>query len=229
MSDVATVTDPASAEEADNEAATTPMEPTATEPETPTTESEPKPAKAATKSRAKANGSKRSTSKEKKVAAATKTRKTASKKATPKKAAAKKKSTRSEGVGRAEGSAKGGRKPPPDDVRERGSLEMDVKGVTDDFEAGNIDMEGKPLTPHRIANLIVERDGLDRRPSPGAITEVFKRWDEYGFALFDENPTAFRRYSAKGNKEGLESLKEKGIAKRKEERTKKREAAKAGK
>lgn len=113
--------------------------------------------------------------------------------------------------------------------RERGSLEASVLAITDEYEDGNIDLpEGKTLTPHTIANLIKEKEGLEKAPSTGAVNAVLKRWDDnYGFALTHDKPYAFKRYSAKGKKQGLGSLKEAHREIRKKERAAEKESSAA--
>lgn len=104
--------------------------------------------------------------------------------------------------------------------RGRGELEAQVKEITDAYEADNssVDLpEGKTLTPHMIAKLIADKTG-DDAPSSGAVAAILKRWDEYGFALTHDKPLAFKRYSAKGQKEGLDALKEKHREAKKAER-----------
>lgn len=112
-------------------------------------------------------------------------------------------------------------------TRERGALEESVMAITDEFEEGKIDLpEGKTLTPHTIANLIKEKEGLEKAPSTGAVNAVLQRWDQnYGFALTHEKPYAFKRYSAKGKKQGLEALKQAHRDKLKAERAAKKEDA----
>lgn len=104
--------------------------------------------------------------------------------------------------------------------RGRGALEASVLAITDAYEDDKIDLpEGKTLTPHTIANLVQEAEGLENAPSTGAVNAVLKRWDEnYGFALTHAKPYAFKAYSARGKKQGLESLKEKHREKMKAER-----------
>lgn len=108
--------------------------------------------------------------------------------------------------------------------RPRGWLSDAVKEVCDDFISGKISLpEGKTLTPHYVATFVATQEKLDAPPSTGAVSAVFKRWDEYGFALFHKKPFAFKDYSAKGKKVGLHGL----IDARKEARSKERAAAKA--
>ena len=103
--------------------------------------------------------------------------------------------------------------------RSRGLLEADVKTITDKFDAGKITLEpGQLLTPHRIGKLLVEQDGLDKAPSTGAISNIITKWGEIGFANVNAAPLAFKGYSARGRKEGLESLKEKAAEKAKKAR-----------
>ncbi len=93
-----------------------------------------------------------------------------------------------------------GRKP-------RGWLAAAVLKVCQDFTSGKVKLEdGKLLTPHRVAKIVQERDGSEEPPSTGAVSAVFKRWDEFGFATFNAKPFAFKKLTAKGEKEGLEGL-----------------------
>lgn len=113
--------------------------------------------------------------------------------------------------------------------RGRGALEALVVSVTDAFEAGKVELpEGKTLTPQRIANIIGEKPGEDK-PSGGAVAAILKRWDDAGYALTHAKPYAFKAVSARGKKQGLEDLKEKLHEKKKAERAKEREEAKASK
>jgi hypothetical protein len=144
------------------------------------------------------------------------TKKATSKKASSKKATTKKATTKKAAVKKESTGPRITKAGTP--ARERGSLELDVKSVTDAFAAGKIELpEGKTLTPHRISQLIASRDDVEA-PSTGAVSNVIKRWNEIGFALTDEKPLAFRRYSAKGEKDGLETLKAKAKEKAKAER-----------
>lgn len=100
--------------------------------------------------------------------------------------------------------------------RPRGWLSDAVKDVCDDFLTGKIELpEGKTLTPHYVALQVAEKEGLENPPSTGAVSAVFKRWDEYGFALFHKKPFAFKDYSAQGKKVGLHGILDKRREKRK--------------
>lgn len=111
--------------------------------------------------------------------------------------------------------------------RGRGELEAKVMKVTEAFEDGKIDLpDGQALTPHFIAKQIAKNEGLEKPPSTGAVSAVIKRWEEYGYALTDDKPFAYRRISAAGKKQGLDTLKEKHREKLRQERAAEREAAK---
>lgn len=104
--------------------------------------------------------------------------------------------------------------------RGRGELEAQVKEITDAYEAdpSKVDLpEGKTLTPHMVAKLIADKTGEDA-PSSGAVAAIFKRWDEYGYALTHDKPLAFKKVSAAGKKQGLDGLKEKHREAKKAER-----------
>lgn len=109
--------------------------------------------------------------------------------------------------------------------RGRGELESQVLDIAERYEDGKITLdEGKSLTPHFIAKTIAEEKGLEKPPSTGAVAAVIKRWEDYGFALTDEKPYAFRRRSANGKKQGLEALKQKHRDRLKAERAAKKAA-----
>lgn len=113
------------------------------------------------------------------------------------------------------------------DRRPRGWLEQDVRQVCDKYVTGEVKMEGDPpLTPHRVARLVKELDGLDEPPSVGAVAAVFNRWEEIGFCVMTANPRAFKDYTEAGQTRGLAALKaERTEAKRLEkERIKQAEA-----
>lgn len=112
--------------------------------------------------------------------------------------------------------------------RERGALEADVKSITDDFVTGAFTTEDdNPLTPHRIAKAIAERDGLDKPPSTGAVAAVLDRWDNYGFADIGEGPVRFVDYTEAGRTEGLTALKAKHREKLRAERAAEKESEEA--
>ncbi len=120
-------------------------------------------------------------------------KKTSAKKAAPAKAAAAKKAPISAADRR---------------TTPRGWLAEAVLKVCTNYQAGKVKIEGdKPLTPHRVANLIGPRAELGGGiPSTGAVAAVFDRWNEFGFALFSDKPKAFKKLTAKGEKEGLAGL-----------------------
>lgn len=98
------------------------------------------------------------------------------------------------------------RKTVAEGAKPRGHLAADVLAICKAYTAGKVKIEGdKPLTPHRVAKLVAERTGGEA-PSTGAVAAVFDRWAEYGFALFLDKPKAFKKFSAKGEKEGLEGI-----------------------
>jgi hypothetical protein len=129
---------------------------------------------------------------------ATATKKKASKKASTKKATAKKAtSVPKANDKRRDASARRG----------RGELEALVKDITDAYDAGKVELpEGKTLTPHRIA-VMIEENG-EEKPSPGAVSAILARWDEVGYALTHDKPFAYKKIAAKGNKKGLDTLKQ---------------------
>ncbi len=111
--------------------------------------------------------------------------------------------------------------PEPDknDRRPRGWLATDVKDVCDKFITGEIILpEGKTLTPHRVAVLVKEQGGLEKPPSAGAVTAVFKRWQEYKFVVMNEKPFAFSDYTDEGRNVGLAGLIEARSSARKAEK-----------
>lgn len=108
--------------------------------------------------------------------------------------------------------------------RPRGWLANDVKVICDKFITGEIALEdGQALTPHRVARLVKEHDGLDEAPSTGAVAAVFKRWGDFGFATFSDKPFAFLDYTEEGRSVGLQGM----IQARSDARKNERAAAKA--
>lgn len=108
--------------------------------------------------------------------------------------------------------------------RPRGWLANDVKRVCDKLITGEIQLpEGQSATPHRVAILVKDMEGLDKAPSTGAVAAVFKRWEDYGFATFKSGPYSFDDYTDQGRTLGLQGLIEARSANRKAER----QAAKA--
>lgn len=118
------------------------------------------------------------------------TKKAAAKKAPAKKAPAKK--------AKAEG------KVTRNKLGESGWLQDAILDICTQFADGKIDTEGKPLTPHRIAKL-VEATGKPL-PSSGAVAACLARWDTYGFAVLNEKPVAFKRFTPAGKKKGLAEM-----------------------
>lgn len=84
--------------------------------------------------------------------------------------------------------------------RVKGALEDEVKQVTDLWVA----LKPKdPCTPAWVA----EKINAENPPSTGAISAVFDRWAEYGFASTEKKPTRFTGYTEAGVKKGLYVLK----------------------
>lgn len=83
----------------------------------------------------------------------------------------------------------------------RGELEWEVYRVTVEWALGSVDAD--MLTPRVIAEVIDEASP----PSTGAITEVFKRWELWGFASIGKNPWQFTGYTPEGLVKGLDFLK----------------------
>lgn len=88
----------------------------------------------------------------------------------------------------------------PTGRRAKGLLEDEVRHVCNLYMKGEV--EG-PMTPQQVSNLIDEADP----PSVGAISAVFKRWVDVGFAETDTKPARFVCYTVAGMKLGLEKLK----------------------
>lgn len=110
-----------------------------------------------------------------------------------------------------------------DGRRPRGWLAASVVKVCQDYASGKVKLDdGKLLTPHRVAKIVQERDGSDEPPSTGAVSGVFKRWQDFGFATFNEKPFAFKKLTAKGERDGLDAI----ILGRREARKKATAAAK---
>lgn len=110
--------------------------------------------------------------------------------------------------------------------RPRGWLADAVLAVVRDFASGKLVLpEGQGLTPHRVAKLVQERDGSEDPPSTGAVSAVFKRWEDYGFAKFTQKPFGFKALTPKGEELGLEGLILGRREKRKVEHAKAKKAA----
>lgn len=96
------------------------------------------------------------------------------------------------------------------DRKERGFLSGDVYIVCKEFVAGEFTLEeGKFLTPWVVATIIMEQDGLDKRPASGAIAAAFHRWEEWGFATFRVEPFAFVDFTEEGRELGLQGFMDK--------------------
>ena len=85
-----------------------------------------------------------------------------------------------------------------------GWLQDSILAICESYADGKVDTEGKPLTPHRIAKL-VEAAG-NPLPSSGAVAACLARWSDYGFAVLDEKPVAFKRFTPAGKKKGLPTM-----------------------
>ena len=119
-------------------------------------------------------------------------------KATPKKTTTKKATTKKATT------KASGEKVTRNKLGETGWLQNAILDICEGFADGKIDTEGKPLTPHRIAKL-VEAAGKPL-PSSGAVAACLARWDEYGFAVLNEKPVAFKRFTPAGKKKGLTEM-----------------------
>lgn len=106
------------------------------------------------------------------------------------------------------------------DRRPRGWLAADIKSVCDLYITGELKIkDDKPLTPYRCALAVKEVDGLDEAPSVGAVSAVFKRWDNMGFATFRTDPFAFVEYTEEGKQLGLQRMMELHRARRSDSRS----------
>ena len=91
-------------------------------------------------------------------------------------------------------------------------LQDAILKVCEDFAAGKLDLEGKTLTPHRIASLIETPNEPGKHPSSGAVSAALDRWVGYKFITVHEKPKAFKAFTAAGKKEGLEAMVKKHTA-----------------
>lgn len=82
----------------------------------------------------------------------------------------------------------------------RGYLALDADLICKAFDNGEITLsEGKYMTPYMVGTLLIEEtDGARKRPSSGAISAVFKRWEKAGYAEFRQNPYAFTKLTMQG-------------------------------
>lgn len=107
--------------------------------------------------------------------------------------------------------------------RPRGWLAKDVLQVVEKLVSGEVKLD-KPATPHRVAKLVKELDSLDEAPSSGAVSAVFKRWRDFGFAEFHDKPFSFKCITPEGLELGLDGIMDRRAKQRKAER----EQAQAG-
>lgn len=98
----------------------------------------------------------------------------------------------------------------PDDFnprRPRNYLAFDVNNICLAYLKGEYKLpEGKHLTAHFIAKLMIEQEGLVKKPSVGAITKVFQRWEEYGYATMRTLPYAFVDFTEEGKRLGFQKF-----------------------
>jgi hypothetical protein len=89
-------------------------------------------------------------------------------------------------------------------------LQTRVLSVIERVEGGEYaaELDGKPLTPHRIAGLVEKQFPKDGKPSSGAVSAVLARWEEIGFAIVGSSPVHFRRLTAKGKRDGFDALRD---------------------
>lgn len=112
--------------------------------------------------------------------------------------------------------------------RPRGTLEDDVKVITDKFVAGDLALpDGATLTPHFIGRAMKELDTLESAPSTGAVNAVLIRWRDCGYATMTEKPFGFADYTLAARTEGLAALKATASAGRRATRQAARAAEKA--
>ena len=99
--------------------------------------------------------------------------------------------------------------------RPKGSLERDLLLVCNDFVTGVIHSDNPCLTPSHAALLIGERaiaeaakGGLMPEfpaPSPGAITNIMKKWRDCGYAQSLDKPFGFLNYTEQAYRPEIES------------------------
>lgn len=90
--------------------------------------------------------------------------------------------------------------------RPRGWLAMDINRVIIMWTTGEAQLKQYALmTPYNAAKLLREIDGLDKSdtPSSGAVADVFKKWEEMGYALCAQNPYCFIDYTDLGREIGM--------------------------
>lgn len=96
----------------------------------------------------------------------------------------------------------------PPDRRPRGYLQNDVNNVCREYVAGEFTLaEGVFLTPYVVGTIIIENNNNEiKRPSPGAIAAIFKRWQDWGYATFRIEPFAFVDFTDKARALGLQGF-----------------------
>lgn len=96
--------------------------------------------------------------------------------------------------------------PEPPPRRQRGGLEADICRVFDLWLEGKIDLDGKPLTPHRVGKELIKIDSLTHKPSTGGISLAMDRFVKAGFIKTRRRPFAFLDYTDRGRELGWEQL-----------------------
>jgi hypothetical protein len=90
--------------------------------------------------------------------------------------------------------------------RPRGWLMSDMESALLTYQQGLAPGEfydtTKPMTPSLAARLLVEVEELDEddKPSTGAIHNIFKKWEECGYATFRAKPYAFVEFAQPGER-----------------------------
>jgi len=87
----------------------------------------------------------------------------------------------------------------------RGELESWVK---DQCDIWIVEAEDFPCTPQYLSDEIGRTQGI-KPPSVGAISAVFERWNQMGFANVHKKPTRFTGYTKQGIELGLDGCKDK--------------------
>lgn len=105
----------------------------------------------------------------------------------------------------------------PKPGRKPGELELLVKKVCDEYIVGAVALKpGRKLTPDMVAT-IIEADG-GGATSAGAVSSIFDRWLECGFAVILGPPKHFDDYTDQGRELGLAALKEAWVTRKRAER-----------
>jgi len=97
--------------------------------------------------------------------------------------------------------------------RPRGWLESDIKRLLDKVISGDVagptDAESGdalPLTPHRVAKLLAETEGLSKAPSVGAVSSVFDRWVKLDVVTMNEKPYSFGGFTNGAEAPGTDAI-----------------------